>query len=563
MPSAWPLSLSPPSFRPVSRCRGADPHARAAAFFLVFCGFAALLLSYGSRLPLYSLFYRFTPGGELFRGQERAIFLVAFSLSVLSGYGMALLPTLTARQRRTLCYGFAAAIAVGLTLVWVWCQLPARVDIADSDLLCGPALWPSVMALLIAFTFAILAGPRLGPAKWLSDQPIARPRLILLIPLVLLDLFTVNFATNLSFGPRVKDGLVPSEAAAVLETSQSLAGRPNSLPPRVYNEHRVSRNSGLLLGWEDVLGKSPLRHARYNALITDFPLERMWELTGTGIVLTWRRELPVESQLLAEFPRPESSTTYLHLLNAITPRLWWTRTAHIVDDNEALALLADPAFNIRDEILIAPSDADALGSAWQEGQLTLSDGGQAYLQVERVAAGHLRIRIESAQHGLLFLSEKWLPGWQALWQGEQPLPVARANRAFLTIPVPAGSGTLELVYRPRSVLWGLAASGIGWIGLFIALRFQLMAVARTLWRHAHDAIDQLKRKPAQRPAGHAGPSAPAFDRELQMRAGPARAGQQAAPAWRPSGSYPARLCAEALPSGFSGTTGGRELRLLL
>ena len=158
------------------------------------------------------------------------------------------------------------------------------------------------MALLSALTFAILAGPRLARGQPLTDKPAARPRLILLIPLALFDLFIVNFATNHSFGPRVRDGLMPPEAAAVLEASRSLAERPNSLPPRVFNEHRVSRNSGLLLGWEDVLGKSPLRHAKYNAFITDFPLDRMWELTGTGTVLTWMHELPVPSQRLAEFP---------------------------------------------------------------------------------------------------------------------------------------------------------------------------------------------------------------------------------------------------------------------
>ncbi|MXX24315.1 MAG: hypothetical protein F4Z82_02550 [Caldilineaceae bacterium SB0668_bin_21] len=488
---------------------GAGPHARAAAFFFVFCGAAAFLLSYGSRLPLYSLFYRFTPGGELFRGQERAIFLVAFSLSVLSGYGMALLPTLSARRRRTLCYGLAAAVAAALTLFWTWRQLPARAGIADSDL-----LWPSVMALLIALTFAILIGPRLA-----RDQPVARPRLILLIPLALLDLFIVNFATNHSFGPRVRDGLVPPEAAAVLDASHSLAERPNSLPPRVFNEHRVSRNSGLLLGWEDVLGKSPLRHAKYNAFITVFPLDRMWELTGTGTVLTWMHELPVPSQRLAEFPRSQSSTTYLHVLESISPRLWWTQNARTVDDGEALALLADPAFNIRDELLIPPSHAGALGNNWQDGRMNLGDGGQVDLQVERIAAGHLSIGIQGAQRGLLFLSEKWLPGWQARWQGEHVLPVARAHRAFLAIPVPAGSGTLELVYRPRSAVWGLAASAVGWLGLFIVLRLQLLAAARTAWQPAHDTLHRRKRKPPQPSAGLASPAAPPFARPHHQHAG--------------------------------------------
>ncbi len=485
-----------------------DPHARAAAFYFVICAALALLLSYGGRLPLYSLFYRVAPGGDLFRGQERAIFLVAFSLSVLSGYGMALLPALSARRRRTLCYGFAAAVTAGLTLFWVWRQLPARADLSTAAL-----LWPSGMALLIALTFAKLVGSQRGRGKT-PGAPLARTPLIALIPLALVDLFVVNFTTNLDFGPAVRDGLAPPEAAAVLQVAQTQAEQAGSLPPRVYNEHRVPRNSGLLLGWEDLLGKSPLRHAKYNELLQDFPLDRLWQLTGTGAVLTWQRELPAPSQLLAEFPQPQSSTTYLHALNDISPRLWWTQRARAVTDGEALALLADPAFNMRDELLIAASDARALGNSWQDGRITFGDGGEAALQVERIAPGHLRIRIESAQRGLLFLSQKWLPGWQALWQGEQSLPLARANQAFLAIPVPAGSGTLELVYRPRSAVWGLAASGIGWLGLLVALRVQLLAAARTVWQRAHGVVDQLRGKPAQR---HAGPAAPAFAREHLQR----------------------------------------------
>ena len=101
---------------------------------------------------------------------------------------MALLPT--PRGKGKLCAG---DVAVGLTLFWVWRQLPARADISTSAL-----LWPSAMLLLFAFTFAILAGPRLARSKWISDEPIARTHLIALIPLVLVDLFVVNFTTNLA-----------------------------------------------------------------------------------------------------------------------------------------------------------------------------------------------------------------------------------------------------------------------------------------------------------------------------------------------------------------------------
>lgn len=47
----------------------------------------ALLLSLGSNGPLYPLAYRLAPGFSAFRDQERAAFVVSFSLAVLAGYG--------------------------------------------------------------------------------------------------------------------------------------------------------------------------------------------------------------------------------------------------------------------------------------------------------------------------------------------------------------------------------------------------------------------------------------------------------------------------------------------
>lgn len=79
--------------------------------------------------------------------------------------------------------------------------------------------------------------------------------------------------------------------------------------------------------------------------------------------------------------------------------------------------------------------------------------------------------------------------------------------------MPAGSGTLDLVYRPRSAVWGLAASAVGWLGLFIALRLQLLAAARSAWRRTRNAYDQLKSRPPQYLA------APPFARQHRQHAG--------------------------------------------
>ena len=500
---------------------GADPSARPAAFFFVICGGVALLLSYGANGPLYWLFYRFAPGGNLFRGQERAIYLVAFSLSVLSGYGLALLPTLGARLRRNLGWAFLAAVGVGAALFFM--QFSAREDISQSAFLLLGA-----KAILLSAAFALLCGVRVGPGGGAPSQGVCRTHLLLFFPLLLADLFIFNFSTNLANGPAIRAALARPEAAITLLSAQDLAAESDGLPPRVYNEFRLPESSGMFVGWEDVYGSSPLRLAKYDTLFQEFPLGRMWELTGVGSVLTWRRELFSESQVEAEFPG-ETDTTFLHRLNAASPRLWWTQKARRAPDKTVLALLADESFNIQSELLIAPSDAEQLGEGWIDDRLTFGSGGTASLHVAREGPAHLIIGIESAQPGLLFVSENWMPGWQATWRPNggsssnaaagQParteLPVVRANQAFLGVPVPAGAGTLELAYRPNSVRWGLAISAIGWAAWLFALRGALwgmlsLAVQQS-WQRVRAVVREWLRatsfsEDSEKQAGHVTPT---------------------------------------------------------
>ena len=464
-----------------------DRFARPAAIYFVVCGGVALLLSYGANGPLYGLFYRFAPLGYLFRGQERAIYLVAFALSALSGYGLALLPTLTDRQRRNLGCGFLAAVAVGAALFLLLWQVPARVDASSTEFL---ALGGK--ALLFAVAFAIVGNPRWKSGRRTADRPAWRTRLILLFPLLLVDLFVVNFATNLDNGPAIRSGLARAEADATLQAFRVAAEESDSLPARVHNVFRLPESSGQFVGWEDVYGSSPLRLAKYDTLFQDFPVERMWELTGTGTVLTWRQELFVDSEVVAEFPRA-TDTTFLHRLGAVTPRIWWAQAAQSVDDQTALTLLKDPGFDPKGEVLIDASEAGKLGDGWTDGRISYGSGGAAALDVERMGPAHLGIHIQSEQPGLLFISENWMPGWRATWNGQSQLPVVRAHQAFLGVPVPAGGGTLELAYRPISIRWGLAASVVGWAALFFALRQHLAAAALHGWRSARKGARELWR----------------------------------------------------------------------
>ena len=62
--------------------------------------------------------------------------------------------------------------------------------------------------------------------------------------------------------------------------------------------------------------------------------------------------------------------------------------------------------------------------------------------------------------GYLVVADTWYPGWQAWLDGER-VDILRANYAFRAVPLEAGEQTVEMVYRPASILWGAGITAGG------------------------------------------------------------------------------------------------------
>lgn len=412
----------------------------------------ALLLSYGGNAFLYPLFYQVAPGWGLFRGQERAALLVALGLSVLAGYGAAAIPTMQLRTRQWLALLFVMLVAGSVYIFGLFWQLPGRTAIGQ-----GSYLVVAFFTLTLAAALTVL----LRLPGWSAR------RSLFVTALVLANLFWANAATNLApFGPARKTVVAPEVAALAAAVSERATANLG-LPGRVYNEFRVYENYGVRSQVEDVWGSSPLRLARYAALFDNFPLDRMWRLTGVEHVLTWRRELFEPSTLLAEFPQ-EADTTYLHRLTEPNPRAWLVGRVEPAGDVEAARLLGDHSFDIERIALMPP---DVLDVAQGDGDVDAFD-----IHLARPAFNQLAVTIHSEQGGFLVISENWLPGWRVenaecgVGNGEcgslqSPitdlplLSVQRTNLTLLGVPVPPGAVRFSLVYWPERVQLGLWISG--------------------------------------------------------------------------------------------------------
>jgi hypothetical protein len=380
---------------------------------------------------------------------------VALGLSVLIGVGMAALPTVRYGVRRWLALIYAMLVSGGTFGFGLFWQLLGHSAVSEGHyLLIAGVTVLLAMALVVLF---LLPG-------W------NQRRSILVVGLVVGNLFWANFTTNLDqFSPARKTILAPEMEA--LATAVKAAGSDaTGLPGRVYNEFRIYEDYGMRQKIEDGWGSSPLRLARYAALFDNFPLDRLWQLTGVTHLLTWRRELFEPSTLVAEFPQT-TDTTYLHHLVDPNPRAWLVHKMQPATDETALSLLADHAFDL--------GAIGLLPTATLATPLTLPTGSGT-VQVDQRGAGHLGVGVKSENGGLLILSENWMPGWQVrnaecapkglprnaeceadefTNTGLQSLTVYRADLALIGVVVPAGVVSFELVYWPRSVQLGLGISG--------------------------------------------------------------------------------------------------------
>jgi len=136
-----------------------------------------------------------------------------------------------------------------------------------------------------------------------------------------------------------------------------------------------------------------------------------------------------------------------------------TRSAH---DDTALAMLADPSFDPRREVLLAGP-----------GRTVAPEPGFAgAARILELKPDRLRVETEASGDGWLVVVEGYDTGWQATVDGRTE-PVRRANVAFRAVRVPPGRHTVELVYRPASVRTG------AWL-TFLALALGVAAAVRAL-----------------------------------------------------------------------------------
>ncbi|MBL8154395.1 MAG: YfhO family protein [Anaerolineae bacterium] len=418
----------------------------------IFWGIVAILalgLSFGDHSPLFALLYNVLPGLRFFRGQERAAYLVSFSLAILAGLAAAHLvtwdrlqdfkATRRIQQAVILLFVVTAAIAVGILLLWLGS--------------------PEAYAPFIGWTaFTALVA---GLTVWVLSLLLSRPRqtipMLLVSGLLVFDLFTVSIDRPSNYDPIPPTQQLAMTPSPLLEPV--LADTDGTF--RIDGYRGLHDNYGSLYRIADMRDISPLFLAGPFALQQgDLINPRAWELFAVRYVYTDWNELPVASIIMAE-GQDRYGPVKLHRLTDPRPFALLVDQVKVIP-NAQVALDATRAadFDPRRVIILdqaVPGQSDGAPSSSPPGEVTIT----------HFAPEQITLSANTSRQTILSLSLPYYPGWQAAIDSTAA-PTLKAYGAFSALVIPPGSHTIELRYDPQSFRLGAGISLLTVIALIVA-----------------------------------------------------------------------------------------------
>lgn len=120
-------------------------------------------------------------------------------------------------------------------------------------------------------------------------------------------------------------------------------------------------------------------------------------------------------------------------------------------------LVTSPAESIR-EVLSPGNSPKTVILEKQPADLTSVSPGT--VEIVKYTANNVVLKTQASGRGLLFLSDTFYPGWEAMVNNKQT-PIYKANHAFRAVAVPAGESKVVFSYKPNSFQVGLSLSIIG------------------------------------------------------------------------------------------------------
>ncbi|MBX9570193.1 MAG: YfhO family protein [Candidatus Obscuribacterales bacterium] len=474
-----------------------------------------VLASLGSNLPGADFLVRFVPGTSILRFPSKLLFFVIFGLALFAARGVrdylrhgaqALLPEAI----------FAVGLLVSLLLMYApWSILPfIALESNDAGLpLKGQNMIAVSMAIWCALALGMLLVLRLMQRKGQSligaGLACAACSIALLAhayryshyeaPPGFFDSGSIVLSTLSEKGLLRRDEPTPRIAPVFvqrftvpldIDTGGSLKSSIGSYQysrqvlrpftnmdfeiPEVFGfeggmvgEYYYLFLNSYMKSGQYIFESSAERNAQIEAP-TDIPLARFLQMTASRIALTqvWR----YLSERRPHDPVPILDSRFFELV-AQNEQMNF-RVYRVIDAlPRAYLSYSWKIFNTRDDVISEVYDSEKSG--WDANKLTLLESNKSSLAdaqvdvrpIEPLAIAERipeRLTIEAApiKTCILVLADQYYPGWKAKVDGVET-PVLRCNGFMRGVRLKPGKHTVEFLYEPDSVKYGLLLAAVG------------------------------------------------------------------------------------------------------
>jgi hypothetical protein len=434
---------------------------RAVAWSLAAVAATSVLYAFGSATPVFALAYRL-PGGRSFRGLDRTLLVYGFAVAVLCGAGADTLLRPDGKRSARGATGVLLALALMVAFAWIYGDAAARAPLLRLGAV-GAFLVLAASLLVRRGRIHALAATLLALAVLIDvvpgyRQPGMRPRAL---------------AEHFARYDEVFSAIAREQGLARTYIWLGATGDPLAFRSDLA---KAGLNHGIWLA-TDYEALCDWRFERYLA----FPTEvRPWILGPwcyRALALSPANVRLADLMGVRFFVLPADSED-AHIDAAVRAG-WreWLRVRDVVVYENTAAL---PRALLVHHVEVVPPDAvlgrlaasDPTRVAFVEEPLAAPVGPlpDEPARVEIVAYDANRVVVDTASStpALLVLTDRWYPGWRATVDGV-PTPLVRTDYLFRGVPVAGGSHRVELIYRPRSLLWGLAGSAVGLVAVGLLL----------------------------------------------------------------------------------------------
>ncbi len=441
-----------------------------------------VLWSLGSATPFYHLPYAIIPGTKSFRAPATIFFVGTLAIALLACAGTERFLQGRVTRRYLLGWLIAASIVAllastgALTSVAETLASDRAIDAVNANngaLVAGAWRSFAFVALFVGLGFATLRG-----------QISIRATAWALAALMAVDLWSVE-RLYWMFSPPAKVIYASDPIIDVLRSEPQPVRVISFLSQRgTVTDPFITGDALMTYRIRNVLGYHGNQLARYAAAPrgpnndltgTNSGDNRLFSpnvmaLTNTKYLLTNIPEFPfLPNVQLVKGPvrNAAGDTVYLYRVNADNPYAWLTPVAVKAPDDQTLATILNPRFNVKLAALFDTSAKVRVSEAVQ----SLPSALPITASVSHYEAGkvHLDLSAPAPQGSSLVVSENYYPGWQATVDG-RPAPIGRADYTLIGVELPAAARSVDLTFSSPAYQRGKL---ITWLA--IALGFLMLA----------------------------------------------------------------------------------------